>query len=664
MRKILSNTPRALVVTVLLGHPQVSSAKEATYVEAWVTVESPSELALLRQLPLSFAEGREGNRLRMIGPSEALSKLREQGLEVTILREDHRHPITSTAGYHDLDEMRAALEQLAIDHPERVTFMDLGESVQGRQLSGVRISGDQPWNVRVLGGHHGNEGSSLELPLTIAETLLDRDPSTLPNVWIVPHLNPDGIAEGSRYNARDVDLNRNYDYKWSGSGHYAGSAAMSEPETRAVRTLSIYRQFASGLSVHSGAENIGWPWNYQESDSTDESLLAAQATAYAEACDIEGFYATNGAEWYITNGDTNDWSYGRQGTFDYTLEVSKTKTPSEDELALVLSAHTEPSLDFIERTPSLVLTVTDAETGASLQATAKPFGGWKTRAGPDGRLARWLEPGPVELTVAAEGYEDRELSLDISESELLEIDVSLDPDDLVLVEPSDPLLPWGETSIPLTLDAWKQVKDASLFRPGFADVDLTVSGDTLYVDTTALEPGPWGIEVDGAISPNTLFVGERTDRVEILSVEWEPPAATFFGSGFGAGSQAFVVSPPERALSSVPLLQENESALSFDLSDVDLSGTIDVVVVSNGAQLTIVDLTGDPLVDTAAPADTDAPIPTDTGTPASTGDPPTRGGCGCSIQGNALSSATGTLWSLLMIGWATRRRTRSHGTRV
>ena len=62
------------------------------------------------------------------------------------------------------------------------------------------------------------------------------------DLWLVPSLNPDGVARGTRQNAHGVDLNRNFAAMWQptgrpGSTYYAGPRAFSEPETRAARDL-------------------------------------------------------------------------------------------------------------------------------------------------------------------------------------------------------------------------------------------------------------------------------------------------------------------------------------------------------------------------------------------------------------------------------------------
>ena len=58
-------------------------------------------------------------------------------------------------------------------------------------------------------------------------------------LWLVESMNPDGQAAQDRHNANQVDLNRNFPYKWEplgvpGDGQYAGTGPASEPETQAM----------------------------------------------------------------------------------------------------------------------------------------------------------------------------------------------------------------------------------------------------------------------------------------------------------------------------------------------------------------------------------------------------------------------------------------------
>jgi protein MpaA len=55
-------------------------------------------------------------------------------------------------------------------------------------------------------------------------------------------MNPDGQANRDRHNGNEVDLNRNFPYKWGpigepGNSQYAGIGPASEPETQALVNL-------------------------------------------------------------------------------------------------------------------------------------------------------------------------------------------------------------------------------------------------------------------------------------------------------------------------------------------------------------------------------------------------------------------------------------------
>jgi murein peptide amidase A len=126
----------------------------------------------------------------------------------------------------------------------------IGRSVQDRPIvlwhrtdvAGAMAASDDPDRVVVLviGSIHGNEPAGLDIVDVLAQMpAADINAVGVIDVWLMPTGNPDGIAAGTRHNARQVDLNRNFPFGWAplqqpGDYEYAGTGPASEPETRAM----------------------------------------------------------------------------------------------------------------------------------------------------------------------------------------------------------------------------------------------------------------------------------------------------------------------------------------------------------------------------------------------------------------------------------------------
>ncbi|MGC9332827.1 MAG: M14 family metallopeptidase, partial [Anaerolineae bacterium] len=129
----------------------------------------------------------------------------------------------------------------------------IGLSVQGREIIAHRI-GEGAFKVVLVGDIHGGyEANTYDLSQQLLAHF-QKHPEEVPpevSLWIVPTMNPDGLANGTRWNASDVDLNRNADTDLDGcagndwspdtvglEGAYPGAGGphpFSEPETRAMR---------------------------------------------------------------------------------------------------------------------------------------------------------------------------------------------------------------------------------------------------------------------------------------------------------------------------------------------------------------------------------------------------------------------------------------------
>jgi len=126
----------------------------------------------------------------------------------------------------------------------------LGYSVQNRPVEMFTI-GHGPERVLILATIHGSEPAGL--PLT--ERLIDRlrtfthlhDRYT---VMVIPLANPDGLALGTRHNASDIDLNRNFPASNRINSTTFGLESLTEPESRILHDLVLSRHPDRIVSIH------------------------------------------------------------------------------------------------------------------------------------------------------------------------------------------------------------------------------------------------------------------------------------------------------------------------------------------------------------------------------------------------------------------------------
>jgi murein peptide amidase A len=112
----------------------------------------------------------------------------------------------------------------------------LGRSWEGRPIRAIEVGDPAGTPVLIVGCIHGDETAGI----AVAHALARLSPHGL-NLWIVPDLNPDGVAAGTRHNAHGVDLNRNFPWRWRPlDGVFeSGPRPLSEREARIAQAFIL-----------------------------------------------------------------------------------------------------------------------------------------------------------------------------------------------------------------------------------------------------------------------------------------------------------------------------------------------------------------------------------------------------------------------------------------
>jgi hypothetical protein len=263
--------------------------------------------------------------------------------------------------YYDLDEINRRIDNLGKQDSGYAEIFVIGHSVEGREIKAVRItrireiSEDLP-EVLLAGTHHAREWISYEVPLSIAEFLMEyADSNSYVSdildrsvVWIVPMLNPDGFVfswESERYwrnNRRvnpdssiGVDLNRNYDSSWTKVEYDHGTGPFSEPETVAIKQLienSFEKPLENGIrsldgliTYHSFGQMIMYPPGSTHDPAEKSKYYKDLAVNMSDLTfsECESVYlAMQASELYFTFGEMTEWFMNtHDGKPAFTIEL-------------------------------------------------------------------------------------------------------------------------------------------------------------------------------------------------------------------------------------------------------------------------------------------------------------------------------------------------------
>jgi murein peptide amidase A len=170
----------------------------------------------------------------------------------------------------------------------------IGHTVLGRPIEAVHFlppSYAQPRPPAILfGAIHGDEAITQLMLERLADELIERPPGR--ETWVVPCVNVDGVLAGTRNNAKDVDLNRNFASQSWGTqrrpGYNPGGAPEDQPETQALVAL-VDRVGAHRLiALHATYRMVNW-------DGCGEALASEMAVRCGYPVEHDMGYPTPGS---------------------------------------------------------------------------------------------------------------------------------------------------------------------------------------------------------------------------------------------------------------------------------------------------------------------------------------------------------------------------------
>lgn len=226
----------------------------------------------------------------------------------------------------------------------------LGKSVQGRSIDAYYY-GEGETTIAFVGGVHGGYEWNTVLVAYQIMDYLEQNIESLPknlSIVVIPSANPDGLykviqkegrfsasdikngvaTQPGRFNANQVDLNRNFDCKWQPKSVWqnktvsAGSKPFSEPESVVLKNFVEQAKPQTVVFWHSQGGEV---YASQCTDGIIPETLEIMK-AYSKA---SGYPANPTYDAYETTGDADSW-LARIGIPAITVEL-KTHDSTEYE---------------------------------------------------------------------------------------------------------------------------------------------------------------------------------------------------------------------------------------------------------------------------------------------------------------------------------------------
>jgi hypothetical protein len=246
-------------------------------------------------------------------------------------------------------------------------------------------------------------------------------------IWINPLANPDGTykvgnvisSSSTRYNANDIDLNRNF------PDPLDPSIIPPKENVDMIKFLRKHR-FVISANFHSGSEVVNYPWDrWLSKIHADDTWFNSISRAYADTVHVYSGPAymnlldngvTRGALWYVIYGGRQDFvTWELQGR-EVTIELDDQYITPEAQLTLLWQNNWRSLLGYFENALyGIHGVVRNANTLAPVSAKVYISGHDKDSSQVysdtiTGSFVRMLSPGSWNLTFSAPGYDDQTIS--------------------------------------------------------------------------------------------------------------------------------------------------------------------------------------------------------------------------------------------------------------
>ena len=379
-RFLLVATTGAFMLALVL--PASGAQRPDDHLDVYTAVVSDEQLSALAAQGFELTGVRAvpgGTEVQLVASRAQRAQLRRAGIRTEFTRvrggktvkefaaEQAENGFTVWRSWDEPGGFRDQMHAAARDHRGIAKLEQLGTTYQGRELLALRLTagargvpdGRRP-AVLYSSTQHAREWIANEVNRRLMNWYIDRWRAEDPEIkqllettelWFILVANPDGyeytfdVERLWRKNLRDnnndgeiaigdgVDPNRNFpnhfNYDEEGSSSitssdtYRGPAAVSEPETKAMKGLLDRIGFEFQVNWHSNGQWLLYAEGWQIATPTADDPIYFALSGNLDRPAIQDFHPGLSSDvLYVTNGETTDYAHASTGALAWTPELS------------------------------------------------------------------------------------------------------------------------------------------------------------------------------------------------------------------------------------------------------------------------------------------------------------------------------------------------------